>query len=133
MIRWVTDEIVGYPLVRRSINSITPLLLAALCSRSMMSFAFQRCDNVVEALDVGACYVPRDIALEIRQMTVDAAGELSTVCRKSDKKRAAISRADLARDQAAVGEAVKDAGQGGSLVCKTAVEIGHLCRRGLRE
>ena len=114
-------------------RNVSALLWVALRSRSVMGFVFQRCDDIVEPLDVGGCYALRDMAFQVGQMPTNAASQLSTICRKSDEKRAAISHVDFARYQTSLSEAIKDARQCGPLVRKTAVEIGYLCRCGLRK
>ncbi len=62
-------------------------------------------------------------------MTADAARQLSAPGGQRDEKGAAIRFPDFARDQAALGEPIENAGQCGSLVGKAAVEIGHVCGR----
>jgi len=56
-------------------------------------------------------------------MPVNAAGDLSPARRRPDEESAAIGRADLARDQAAGGQPIEDAGQRRALVREAAMQM----------
>jgi hypothetical protein len=64
-------------------------------------------------------------------MTLDALRQLSAFCRRSHHERAAICFADCARDQAALCQAIENAGQGRPLVRKAAMEFGDVGRSGM--
>jgi hypothetical protein len=76
----------------------------------MMSFLFERRYNVVEPFDVGGTYASHDVPFQIGQVTADAARQLSAPRGQRDEKGAAICFPDFARDQAALGEPIENAG-----------------------
>jgi hypothetical protein len=96
-----------------------------------MRFLFQRRDNLLEGPDFGGVNATGNRTFQSRQMTLDALRQLSAFCRWSHNKRAAICFADCARDQAALCQAIENAGQGRSLVRKTAMEFGNVGRSGM--
>jgi hypothetical protein len=59
-------------------------------------------------------------------MTLDTLCQPSPFCRQPYNKRAAICFADCSRDQPAFCQSIEDTGQGRSLVCEAAMEIGHI-------
>lgn len=66
-------------------------------------------------------------------MTMDAAGDVASFLYRPDDERTSIRGADLAGDEFSLDEPVENAGQRGSLVRQSAVELRDAGRRGFRE
>jgi hypothetical protein len=93
-----------------------------------MRFLFQGRDDLVETLDVGGANALDNGAFQCGQMTMDALRQLSPFWRWCHHERAAVCFANCARDQPAPGQTIENAGQGRSLVCEAAMELGDVRR-----
>lgn len=83
-----------------------------------------------EPLDIVARQTARDGLLQVRQVAVDLPGDPPSPRGRGDDERAAVGRADLTGDEAALGQTVEDARERRSFVREAAVEIGNGRRRG---
>jgi hypothetical protein len=98
-----------------------------------MRLLLDRRHDLHEPLDVVGGDAPRDRVLEIGEVAVDTPGRLHPFRRGRDHERPAILGADVARDEAALGKAIENTGQGRSLVRETAVQRGNRRRPGRRQ
>ena len=94
-----------------------------------MGFVFDRRHDFHEPLHIVGGHAAADRLFETGEMPVHASGDLQALRRRRDHERAAILRADLARDEATSREPVEDARQGRALVRKATMELGDRCRR----
>ena len=86
-----------------------------------------------ERLDLVLGDTAGDRLLEIREVAMHAPGDPQAFRGRRDDKRAAILGADRARDEAALGEPIENAGQRRAFVGQAAVELGDRRRRRGRE
>jgi hypothetical protein len=98
-----------------------------------MRLLLDRRHDLHEPLDVVRGDAPRDGVLEIGEVAVDPSGRLQAFRRRRDHERAPILGADVARDEAALGEAIEDAGQRRPLVREAAMQRGDRRRPGRRQ
>src|SRR5262245_41081360 len=91
--------------------------------RPAMRLVLEGGDAEPEGFDVGRRHAPRDGLLELDEVLMDALGGAAPLRRRGDDERAPIRRADVARDQPALDEAIEDARQRGALVREAAVQL----------
>jgi hypothetical protein len=91
---------------------------------ALVRFVLDSGDNLQESLHLAAGDAARDGLLEVAEMTVHASRHPAALGGRRDDERAAVGGADLARDEAPLGEPIEDARQRRSIVCESAMEIG---------
>jgi len=79
--------------------------------------------DLLEAPHVGARDAARDGLFEISQVPVYPPGRAAAFRGRRDHECPAVVRPDIARDEAAIGEPIEDAGQRRALVREAAVKI----------
>ena len=94
-----------------------------------MCFVFDNRRDVHERGDLVRRDAARHRFLQVREVAVDAAGDLPPPGGRRDHERAAILGADGARDKAARGESIENARQRRALVGEAAVQLGDRRRR----
>ena len=98
-----------------------------------MRLFLHRLDHLHKAADVVGRHPAGDRLLEISQVTVHLSGDAPAFRRRRDDESAAIALADGARHEAALLEAIEDAGQRRALVREAAMQVGDGRRRRRRE
>lgn len=94
---------------------------------------FQHGHNLAKRFDIGSAYPSSNRTLQCQQVTVDPLRKFSSFRRQSNNKGPPIRFADVAFDQSAFGQPVKNTGERRSLVRETAMKIGHVSRSRLSE
>jgi len=94
---------------------------------------FDRLDHLHEPADVVARDAAGDGALQIRQVIVHLPGDPPAFRGRRDHERPPIALADRAGDEAALLEAIENAGQRRAFVRQAAVEFGDRGRRRRRQ
>ena len=91
---------------------------------AVVRFVLESGDNPQKSLHIVAGDAASDSLLEVAEMTVHASRHPAALGGRRDDKRATVGGADLARDEAPLGEPIEDARQRRSIVRESAMEIG---------
>lgn len=98
-----------------------------------MGFVFRRGDDLQEPFHIVGGDAAGDGLFEFGQVPMHTSGNGGALRGRRDDEGAAIGGADVARDEAARGEPIEDAGQRRSLVGEAAMESGDRRRTGGRQ